>query len=71
MIIEKRKPKSREIILISSLSAIGVAGRMAFFMIPHFKPVMAIVIITGVALGREAGFLTGAITAFVSNFFFG
>ena len=71
MLFEKRKPKAREIILISSLSAIGVAGRMIFFMTPHFKPVMAIVIITGVALGREAGFLTGAITAFVSNFFFG
>lgn len=71
MLFEKRKPKAREIILISSLAAIGVAGRMAFFMIPHFKPVMAIVIITGVALGSEAGFLTGAMTAFVSNFFFG
>lgn len=71
MLFEKRKPKAREIILISVLSAIGVSGRMAFFMIPQFKPVMAIVIITGVIFGSEAGFLTGAVTAFVSNFFFG
>ena len=40
-------------------------------MIPQFKPVMAIVIISGVALGGEAGFLVGALSAFVSNFFFG
>lgn len=31
----------------------------------------AIVIISGVALGAEAGFLFGAITAFVSNYYFG
>ena len=31
----------------------------------------AIIIITAVAFGPEAGFLTGALTAFVSNFIFG
>ena len=40
-------------------------------MLPQFKPVAAIVIISGVAFGGETGFLVGAITAFVSNFFFG
>ena len=49
----------------------GVAGRVAFFMLPQFKPVIAIVIISGVAFGGEAGFLVGAMTAFVSNMFFG
>ncbi len=39
-------------------------------MLPQFKPVAAIVIISGVAFGGETGFLVGAITAFVSNFFF-
>jgi len=33
--------------------------------------VVAIVIIAGVAFGGEAGFLVGAMTGFVSNFFFG
>ena len=68
---ENRKPKARELVIISSLCAIGVAGRTAFFMLPQFKPVAAIVIISGVAFGGETGFLVGAITAFVSNFFFG
>ena len=40
-------------------------------MLPHFKPVVALVIISGVCFGGETGFLVGAITAFVSNFFFG
>jgi len=71
MAFEKRKPKARELIIISVLTAIAVAGRTAFFMIPQVKPVAAIVIITGVCFGAEAGFLTGAMTAFVSNFFFG
>ena len=68
---ENRKPKARELVIISSLCAIGVVGRTAFFMLPQFKPVAAIVIISGVAFGGETGFLVGAITAFVSNFFFG
>lgn len=68
---ENRRPEAREIVIIAVMSAISVAGRSAFFFIPQFKPVIAIVIITGVCFGAEAGFLTGAVSGFVSNFFFG
>ncbi|SDE10707.1 energy-coupling factor transport system substrate-specific component [Paenibacillus sp. UNCCL117] len=68
---EARKPQARELIVIAVLAAIAVAGRGAFFMLPQFKPVAAIVIIAGVCFGAEAGFLVGAAAAFVSNFFFG
>ncbi|WP_213995984.1 energy-coupling factor transporter ATPase [Tepidanaerobacter syntrophicus] len=71
MIFERRKPQARELIVIAVLCAIGVAGRTAFFMLPQFKPVAAIVIISGVAFGGEAGFIVGAVTGFVSNMFFG
>ncbi len=71
LIFESRKPQARELIVIAVLCAIGVAGRSAFFMLPQFKPVVAIVIISGVAFGGEAGFLVGAVTGFVSNMFFG
>jgi len=71
MIFERREPQARELVLIAVLTAIAVAGRGAFFMVPQFKPVVAIVIITGVSLGPESGFLVGALTGFVSNFFFG
>lgn len=71
MLFESRKPKAREIVVISVLCAIAVVSRAAFFMLPHFKPVAAILIITGVCFGAETGFLVGAVTAFVSNFIFG
>ena len=68
---EGRKPGAREVVLLSALCAAAVAGRMAFGAIPQFKPVVALVIITGACLGGETGFLLGALTAFVSNFYFG
>lgn len=68
---ERRKPKAREIVILAVLIAVATAGRAAFFMVPNFKPILAIVIITGVALGKESGFLVGAMSAFVSNFLFG
>ncbi len=71
LIFEGRKPQARELVLIAVLCALAVAGRAAFFMLPQFKPVVAIVIIVGVAFGRETGFLVGAISGFTSNFFFG
>lgn len=71
MVFENRKPQARELVIIAVLCAIAVAGRAAFFMIPQFKPVIAIVIIAGVCFGGEAGFLVGAVSGFVSNFFAG
>ncbi len=68
---EGRKPQARELVVIATLAAIAVAGRAAFFMLPQFKPIIAFVIIAGVCFGGESGFLVGAVTGFVSNFFFG
>ena len=68
---EKRRAEAREIVVISVLCALGVAGRIVFFMIPEFKPLLAIITLSGVCLGGEAGFLIGAMTGFLSNFFFG
>ncbi|MDO5713870.1 MAG: ECF transporter S component [Tissierellia bacterium] len=71
LIFEQRLPKARELMLIAGLTAIGVAGRMAFFWLPQFKPVIAVTIVAGVTLGPETGFLVGAMIGFVSNFYFG
>jgi len=70
MVFEKRNPQARELVVISVICAIAVAGRTAFSMFPQFKPVVALVIIAGVCFGGETGFLVGAVTGFVSNFFF-
>ena len=71
VVFEGRHPKARELIIISVLCAIAVAGRLAFTMLPQFKPVVAIVIISGVAFGGESGFLVGAVSMLVSNLMFG
>jgi len=68
---ERRRPQPREILTIAVMAAISVAGRCLFVVTPGIKPVTAITAITGFSLGAEAGFLTGATTALVSNFFFG
>ena len=61
LVFEGRKPKPRELVTIAVLCAIGIAGRSLFFMLPQFKPVLALTIIAGVAFGGEAGFLVGAV----------
>lgn len=71
MMFEGRKPQAREIMVISVLAAIGVAGRAALYMVPSFKPMAAITILTGISFGGEAGFLVGSLIMLLSNMFMG
>lgn len=66
---ESRRPQARELVLLAVMSALAVASRVVV-VIPYFKPTTAVIMLTGIALGAEAGFMTGAISAFASNFFF-
>lgn len=70
-LFEKRKPKVTELVVLAALCAVGVAGRVALVHVPQFKPVAALVIVSGVCFGGEYGFLVGSLVAFLSNFFFG
>ena len=67
---EGRKPQARELVVIAVLGALAVASRAAI-PIPNFKPTYAVIMLSGIAFGPEAGFLVGAVTAFASNFFYG
>lgn len=71
VLFETEKHDSREIAAIAVMSAISVLSRVIFAPFPAFKPVSAIVMITGMAFGAEAGFITGSMSALVSNFYFG
>ncbi len=71
VMFEKKRPEARELVIVSVLCAMAVAGRTVLSMIPQFKPLVAIVILAGVAFGGETGFLVGAVSGFLSNFFFG
>ena len=67
---ESRKPQSRELVTLAVMAALATASRVAFVFIPYFKAITGVIMITGIAFGAQAGFLTGAIAAFASNFFF-
>lgn len=70
MAFEGRKPQARELVIIAVMCAMAIAGRVAI-PFPHFKAVFAFVMLAGIVFGPEAGFMVGAITALVSNFFYG
>ena len=70
---DKRKAQARDMVPIALMAAICVVGRVAFSIVPlpNFKPVTAIIMITAIAFGPEAGYLTGVLAALLSNFLFG
>lgn len=67
---EGSRPTARLLVLLSALAALGAAGRAAFFMLPQFKPTAAVAITAGAAFGGQAGFLVGALSMLLSNFFY-
>ncbi len=71
MNFEKNNRNTHQLVILAVMIAMSVTGRFIFAVIPGFKPVTAIVVITAMYFGSEAGFLTGALSAFISNFYFG
>lgn len=67
---ESGHPQAREVVVIAVMAALAAASRAAFAFLPYFKPIIGIIMITGIAFGPQAGFLTGAVGVFASNFFF-
>ena len=68
---EKRETSTKRLVLIAAMVALSVVGRFLFTPLPGFKPVTAVVVITAMYFGSEAGFMTGALSAVISNFYFG
>ncbi len=62
---------TRELAVIGTLAAAAAAGRVLFAAVPGVQPVTVIAIVAGASLGLRAGVATGALAAFVSNFFLG
>lgn len=68
---EASRPALRQIMPTAVLAAVAAAGRVLFSPLPDVKPVSAIAIVAGAALGRRSGFVVGAFAALASNVFFG
>lgn len=68
---EKRKVKAREVVLLAVMSSLTVVSNLICAYTVPFHAGTAMVIITGIALGPQSGFLVGAMSRFVCNFFMG
>lgn len=68
---DRRTPSAAELVLCAVMTAFSAAGRFIFAPLPFFKPVTAIVVLTGMYLNPQAGFMTGALSALISNIWFG
>lgn len=68
---ESKQVSTRRLVIIAVMVALCVIGRGIFVVTPGFKPVTALVILTAMYFGSEAGFLTGSMAALTSNMLFG
>lgn len=59
-----RRVRMKDMIMITVLSAIIAISRGVFFWIPQFKPVSALVLITGSCFGSVPGMLVGMLSGF-------
>lgn len=71
LMFERKRPRAREVVIIAAMSSIAVVANLICGYTIPLHGGTAVVIITGIALGPEAGFLTGALARFVCNFFMG
>src|SRR3954453_2791707 len=62
---------TRELAIVATLGAAAAAGPGLFAAVPGVQPVTVIAVVAGASLGLRAGVATGALAAFVSNFFLG
>ena len=69
--MEKSSLSARQVAAIAVLAALSAAGRVTAGIVLCLQPTMFLVIITGFVMGTRAGFLIGAMTPLISNFFIG
>ena len=62
---------AKEIALVAMLGTISAVSRVPFAAIPNVQPCTYLIICSGYVFGPVAGFMVGAVTALVSNFFLG
>lgn len=71
MVFEKRKPKAREIVLIAMMCALTICAQLLSNVTAGIAAGTGIIVLCGISLGPEAGFLIGALARLVLNFYQG
>lgn len=67
----RQKLTSRELVMLAILGAIASVSRVPFASLPSVQPSTFVVIVSGIVLGPQSGFVIGTLTAIVSNLFLG
>ncbi len=70
-IFERKEISAEKMVLLAILTAISSAGRILFVSLPSVNPSSFIVIMSAMVFGPSFGFMTGALTALVSNMLLG
>jgi energy-coupling factor transport system substrate-specific component len=68
---ERARPSARMMAVVATLAAVAALGRDAFVALPEVKPITAITLVVGYALGPLPGFTVGALGMLVSNILLG
>jgi energy-coupling factor transport system substrate-specific component len=68
---ERRRPSARMAAVVAVMAALAALGRDAFAALPDVKPITAMTLVVGYALGPLPGFTVGALGMLVSNFMLG
>ncbi len=68
---ERSRPSARTIAVVATLAAAAALGRDAFVALPDVKPITAMTLVVGYALGPLPGFTVGAVGMLASNILLG
>jgi energy-coupling factor transport system substrate-specific component len=68
---ERARPSARMVAVVATLAAVAALGRDAFVAVPDVKPITAMALVVGYALGPLSGFSVGALGMLASNFVLG
>ncbi|MGH2834602.1 MAG: prenyltransferase/squalene oxidase repeat-containing protein [Solirubrobacteraceae bacterium] len=68
---ERSRPSARMAAVVGTLAAVAALGRDAFVAVPDVKPITAIALVVGYALGPLPGFTVGAVGMLASNVMLG
>jgi len=68
---ERRRPSARMLAVVATLAAMAALGRDAFVALPEVKPITAMTLVVGYALGPLPGFTVGALGMLASNIMLG
>jgi Prenyltransferase and squalene oxidase repeat len=68
---ERARPSARMVAVVATLAALAAVGRDAFVALPDVKPITAMTLVVGYALGPLPGFTVGALGMLASNVLLG